>query len=85
VNDGVQLLYAAFREGDARKGTAVELPVGQQNTGTEMFDDSDVDGVARLHHLAADGVRLENMSSMLREEIRSSGLSATQSSGKANA
>ena len=60
VDDAVELVEAAVREGFHGERGAVELAVGTDDRRAEGLDDGGVDRFAGAHHVAAERIGLED-------------------------
>jgi hypothetical protein len=85
MDDRVQLFDAAIGKSNLGERTAIQLPVRQNDRVAEALDDRRINGLPRLHELAADGVGLQSVGSVRSEEPRGGRFAAAQAAGKADA
>src|ERR1035438_2914900 len=83
MDDLVELVEAAFREGKRRQSGPVERAVGPNDGGAEVFADAAEDFLARLHHLARDSVGLEDVDAMLAQDAGHGGFAAAETTREA--
>jgi hypothetical protein len=85
MNDGVQVLQAAFFESDFGKSGAVEAAIGGEYLRAELRDDLIEDLVAGFHEVAAQRVGFDDYGAESAQHGGYGGFAAAETAGQAYA